>query len=64
VLALLGMATALGLTALMRPYADNQRNWLVLGAVLAAVAATALLVSRPFREFAARIRSEWSNGGA
>jgi hypothetical protein len=66
-LALIGVSIALGFVALVRPYADNQRNWLVLGAVMAGLSAAALLLSGPLlggaREFARSIRSEWSNGG-
>jgi uncharacterized membrane protein HdeD (DUF308 family) len=60
-LALLVAASATA--AVGRPYADNQRNWMITSGVLSGLALAALLLSRPVlsgaREFARAIVSEW-----
>lgn len=48
--------------AASRPYADNQRNWLVIGAVLSGLGLTALLLTRPLLSGARAIADEWKRG--
>lgn len=45
--------------AALRPYADNQRNWLLIGALLAGLALVALLGARPLRVAARAVAKEW-----
>lgn len=61
------LAVVLAVAALLRPYADNQRNWLVVGAVSAGLAAVATAavggvsaVGRGVRVFWRAVRAEWS----
>lgn len=49
----------LATAAVVRPYADNQRNWLVMGALLAGLALAALLLARPLRTGARALADEW-----
>lgn len=63
--ALDAVALALTVAALVRPYADNQRNWMVVAAVITGLAALALLASSSLGHglghFWRTLRSEWSN---
>ena len=54
-----GTFALLGTSAVLRPYADNQRNWLVIGALLVGVALAALVFARPLRSTAMAIADEW-----
>lgn len=56
---LAGTVVLLGTAAALRPYADNQRNWLVIGALLAGLAPVALLCARPLRAAARATAEEW-----
>lgn len=64
-LVLVAVAIALAVAARVRPYADNQRNWLVIGAITAVLAALAMLASTSalhgLREFWRKVRNEWSD---
>jgi hypothetical protein len=62
--AALAMLVAASATAAVgRPYADNQRNGMIINAVLAGLALAALLLARPVlsgaRKFVRAIVSEW-----
>lgn len=59
---LVAAALALVVAAVVRTYADNQRNWLVVGAVIAGLAGLALLAQSPLVHFWRTVRSEWSKG--
>ena len=62
--ALSAVAAVLCTAAVLRPYADNQRNWLVAGSVAAGAGALALLCSRStvgaLGSFWRAVRDEWS----
>lgn len=65
-LAWAGAALALSVAALVRPYADIQRSWLVIAAVIAGLTAATLLASSSLVHrlgyFWRTVRSEWSDG--
>ena len=64
-LVMCALAAALAVAAALRTYDDNQRSWMVIGAVAAAVSALALLTShalvRSLGELWRALRSEWSS---
>jgi len=45
--------------AVNRPYADNQRNWLIIAAVLSGLALTAVVLARPVMKFVGAVIGEW-----
>jgi hypothetical protein len=62
--AALAVLVAVSATAAVgRPYADNQRNWMIISAVLSGLALVALLFMRPVlpgaRKFIRSIVNEW-----
>ena len=65
-IAVAGAALALSVVAFVRPYADNQRNWLVTAAVIAGLTALSAVASpsvvHRLGHFWRKVRSEWSNG--
>ena len=64
-LVLVVVALTLAVAAGARPYADNQRNWLAIGAVAVGLVALAMLAStsalHAIRECWRKARSEWSD---
>ena len=58
--ALAGVCAACSLLAARRPYADNQRNWLVVTAALAALALAAPLLLRLVAAGGRTLLREWT----
>jgi hypothetical protein len=54
----LSVATS-GAAAASRPYADNQRNWLIVAAVLSGLALAVVVLARPLAAGARAVVSEW-----
>jgi hypothetical protein len=65
--ALGALLAAFATAAVNRPYADNQRNWLIIAAVLSGLALAAGLLLRSVmsgaREFVRAVISEWKTRG-
>lgn len=61
--ALVVLVAVLATAAVDRPYADNQRNWLIIAAVLSGLALTAVVLVRPVmsgaRKFVGAVIGEW-----
>ena len=50
---------AFGAAAASRPYADNQRNWLIVAAVLSGLALAVIVLARSLAAGAKAVVSEW-----
>lgn len=57
--ALVVPVVVLATAAVNRPYADNQRNWLIIAAVLSGLALTAVVLVRPVMSGARKVIGEW-----